>query len=82
MNKNIIIAYLKKLKKEDIITYAHKEKIILTNQELDLIYNNLKNNYENILTNPLKEINKLKDKLSINTYNKLLELYSKYKKDN
>ncbi len=79
MNKNIIITYINKLKKEDIKTYVKKEGISLTNQELDIIYYNLKNNYEKILTNPLNEINKIKDKLNIDTYHKLIELYNKYK---
>lgn len=79
MNKNIIYNYLNNLKKEDILIYANKQGITLTDNELIIIYENLKNNYENILNNPLIEINKLKDNLNINTYNKLLELYYKYK---
>lgn len=79
MNKNIIYNYLNNLKKEDILIYANKQGITLTDNELIIIYDNIKNNYENILNNPLTEINKLKNSLNINTYNKILELYHKYK---
>ena len=79
MNKHILYDYINKLKKEDIINYINKQQISLTNNELDIIYDNIKNNTDNILNNPLKEINKIKDKLNINTYNKLIELYNKYK---
>lgn len=79
MPKDILTTYINNLKKEDIIIFANKQNINLTNNELDIIYNLVKNNYQNILLNPLNEINKIKDKIHINTYHKLLELYNKYK---
>ena len=79
MNKQLIQKYINKLKKEDIIIFSKKQGINLTNNELDLIYYKIKDNPENILNNPLKEINSIKDNISINVYNKLIELYDKYK---
>ena len=79
MNKQLIQQYINKLKKEDIIIFSQKQGINLTNNELDLIYYKIKDNSENILNNPLKEINSIKDNISINVYNKLIELYDKYK---
>ena len=79
MNKQLIQQYINKLKKEDIIIFSQKQGINLTNNELDLIYYKIKDNSENILNNPLKEINSIKDNISINVYNKLIEIYDKYK---
>ena len=79
MNKQLIQQYINKLKKEDIIIFSKKQGINLTNNELDLIYYKIKDNPEKILNNPLKEINSIKDNISINVYNKLIELYDKYK---
>ena len=79
MNKQLIQQYINKLKKEDIIIFSQKQGINLTNNELDLIFYKIKDNPEKILNNPLKEINSIKDNISINVYNKLIELYDKYK---
>lgn len=79
MNKQLIQQYINKLKKEDIIIFSQKQGINLTNNELDLIFYKIKDNPENILNNPLKEINSIKDNISINVYNKLIEIYDKYK---
>ena len=70
--------YIDKLTKQDIINYINKNKLSVTNNEIDLIYNSVKQDYIIILNNPINYLNNIKDKLSISTYNKLLELYTKY----
>ena len=77
LNKLIIQEYIDRLTKEDIYNFFLKENITLTNEDIDIIYHYLKNknifdNYENIL-------NEIKDKLNLKTYQKILELYQKYK---
>ena len=79
MNKFIILKYMEKLTKEDISKYAISQGISLKNNELDLIYAYIKKYSKRILDNPLDVIDEIKDDLSTAVYNKLLELYDKYK---
>ena len=80
MNKNLIINYIKKIKKEDIQKYISKENIQHTKEEIDLIYQSIKNDYHEILNNFQNYIQKIKDKLNPNLYNKIIEKYNQYKK--
>ena len=79
MNKFIILKYMEKINKDDINRYAKSQDTILDNNELDLIYNYIKKYPKRILNEPLDVIDEIKDDLSIVVYNKLLELYQKYK---
>ena len=77
---NIIKKYINELKKEHIIEYAKKQKIALSNIELDTIYSAIKKRWEEIYIDGIKVINEYKNKLSSNTYSKLVELYNDAKK--
>lgn len=79
MNRLFIIEYIKKLTKEDILRYGIKQDIVLTKDELDIIYNYIKNKYQDIFDNPIKVISEIKGNVRDNVYNKILELYDKYK---
>ena len=79
MNRLFITEYIKKLTKEDILRYGIKQNIVLTKDELDIIYNYIKNRYQDIFDNPIKVINEIKGNIRDNVYNKILELYNKYK---
>ena len=78
MREKIIRSYIKSITKNDIDTYAKKNNIKLNENELEYIYFNIKNNYDEILNNPMLYLNKAKNNLNTNTYNKLYELYSIY----
>ena len=78
LNKDIIYSYIKKIKKEDIYNYSIKQDIFLSNKEIDIIYDYINNRYDDIINYPENVLLEVKDKLSIKTYNKLLELYNKY----
>ena len=80
MNKNLIINYINKITKFDIEKYISKENIEHTKEEIDLIYQSIKNDYNEILNNFQNYIVKLKDKLITNLYNKIIEKYNQYKK--
>ena len=80
MNKQILINYIQKITKEDIQKYISKENIQHTKDEIDLIYNSIKNDYNEILNNFQNYIQKVKDKLNKNLYNKIIEKYNQYKK--
>lgn len=79
MNKNLIINYINKITKQDIEKYISKENIQHTKEEIDLIYESIKNDYYEILNNFQNYIQKVKDKLNPNLYNKIIEKYNKYK---
>ena len=78
INKNLIYLYIKRIKKEDILDFAKRQDIILNNNELDLIYDYIKNKTDNILDDPEYVLEEIKDKLSYEVYLKILELYFKY----
>ena len=80
MNKLIIINYIKRLTKNDIMNYCYNNNIPLTNEELDVIYYYIKNRYNEFLEGKQKELlEEIKYKVKSATYNKILELYNKYK---
>lgn len=79
MHKLIILKYMEKLTKDDIRKYAQSQDTTLDDNELDLIYNYIKKYPKRILNEPLDAIDEIKDDLSNDVYQKLLELYQKYK---
>lgn len=78
MREKIIKAYINRLTKNDIVAFAKKNGVTLSNNELELIYTYLKNDYEDMINNPSYYLAKAKKELSPNVYNKLVELYSIY----
>ena len=65
--------------KDDIFNFGIKQNIKLNNNEIDIIYDYINNRYDDIINDTDNILLELKDKLNINTYNKLLELYDRYK---
>ena len=78
-NKSTLYEYIKKIKKEDIYNYGIKQGIEIDNNEIDVIYRYINDRYDDIINNTDNILLEIKDKLSYKTYNKLLELYDKYK---
>ena len=79
MLKNMIKKYTKNITKEDIINFSKTQDTNLSKEEIDIIYNQLKNNIDNILEDVDLELSKIKDKLEPTTYLKIQELISFYK---
>lgn len=80
MDRNIIKMYINKLDKNTINKFALREDIELTSNELDIIYNSVKNDFDKLLDSDFyKYIYEYKSKLSEKVYNKIIELYEKYK---
>ena len=46
MNIYLITEYVNRLKKDDITDFALKQGIVLDNNELDIVYSYIKNNYK------------------------------------
>jgi len=75
--------YIKKVTEEDIYNFALKEGITLLDHETKIIYLYLKNYWESFLKDDASYLfEELKEKLEPKTYDKLVELYKKYKPKN
>ena len=81
MKIDLVKNYISKLKKEDIINYLNKENIPYNNEEVDLIYEAIMSNYQNIDNINLESyISNYKYNLNETLYNKIIEKYNEYKK--
>jgi len=80
MNIYLISEYVKRLKKEDINKFALKQGVTLDTEELDLIYNHVKNDYKTfIYGNPRPILDEVRTKVKPLTYNKIETLYQQFK---
>lgn len=80
MNIYLISEYVNRLKESDIIYYANKQGIILDNEETSIIYDYIKKNYKTIIYgNPKEILEEIKFKVKPITYNKIENLYIKFK---
>ena len=81
MKKELLKNYISKLTKQDIINYLSKEWIPASNEEIDMIYNAIKNDYEEILeTNFMNYISNYKLNFYPDLYRTIIEKYNQYKK--
>lgn len=81
MKKELLKNYILKLTKQDIINYLSKECIPASNEEIDMIYNAIKNDYEEILeTNFMNYISNYKLNFNPDLYRTIIEKYNQYKK--
>lgn len=80
MNIYLIEEYINRLKKEDIVKFSLKQGIVLESNEIDIIYEYIKSNYKTIIYgNPKDILLEIKEKVSYLTYNKIENLYIKFK---
>lgn len=80
MKGQLIKNYINKLTVNDVNNLAISHNINLNQQELDFIYNKIKNNYETLLYGNNELIfNELKNKVSNDNYQKIKNLFNEYK---
>lgn len=80
MLEKLIIKYIDKITKKDIIDFSIKNNATLNNDEVDLIYYHIKKDWREIIYgNPEPIFNDLKNKLSSANYKKAIELYNEFK---
>ncbi len=76
----LIKEYIDKITISDINKFAIKNNINLDNNELNLIYKYIKNDWKTIIYGNYNIIlNDLKNKIDINKYNKIENLFYKFK---
>lgn len=79
MKEELIKSYINKLKKEDIKNYLMKEYTVASDEEIDLLYNLIKKNADNIKNVDLDFISKYERYFNKDLYFKIIEKYNKYK---
>lgn len=78
---NLITNYVNIMKKEDIIEFAKKNNLTVTESEVDFLYTFIKKNFEYYLKNPNSlDISEYKNKFSSENYEFLTKLINKYKR--
>jgi len=70
----IIENYINNLNKNDIILFANKNNINLSNKELDYIYNTIKNDYKILLSDNYNII--FKNASNVINHDKLKKIYN------
>ncbi|MCI8778391.1 MAG: hypothetical protein HFI87_04520 [Bacilli bacterium] len=79
--KNFFIKrYIDKLTMQDIKNFANSNNIILNEEQLYYIFNLIKNDWKQILSNDAYVLNKIKEKFDNETSKKIEKLYYEYKK--
>ena len=78
--KELIKNYIPNLKKSDLEKYANNNHISYTENELDIVYTFIQENYPLLLSKKEDVFSKLKGNISSSLYNNLLDLYHNYKK--
>lgn len=77
----VIKEFVDKLTEEDINNFALKEGVKLTDEELKVIYLYIRNYWQVFYKGDATSLfHELKEKLSPKAYDKVLELYNKYKR--
>lgn len=80
MYEVLIKEYLKRLSLKDINDFASKNNILLKDGEDKIIYDFIKNNWKEVYKGDYnKAFNSLKNKVSIDTYNAIINLYNEFK---
>lgn len=80
MVEKLINEYVYRMTKEDVNKFAIKNGIVLNQNELDLIFNNIKNNWHTLVYGNARSIlDSIKDKVEPLTYQKIENLYVYFK---
>lgn len=76
---NLISRYMNKITIDDINSFAIKKNIHLSEDELLFTYEFIKKNWNQILSNPnMLNLDRYKDKYSLENFNKIKTLFNEY----
>lgn len=76
---NIIERYMEKLTKEQVSTFALKNNIFLSEEELDFTYLFVKKNWATVIANPNSlNLDRYKDKFTAENLGKIKKLFKEY----
>ncbi len=77
--KELVKKYINRLSINDLEKFARANNISYSQNELNIIYNFILNNYNDLLNENIRVFEKIKDKISPTLYKRLLNLYIEYK---
>lgn len=79
MIQRLIENYVERLTKEDVNAFGIQNGIELSNDELDIVYNHVKQNWKTIIYgNPKPILEDIKQNTNNITYQKIENLYTKF----
>jgi len=79
MNINIIESYINQIEERDLRKFLEKQKISINEKEERYLFYILKNKYKDVLDEDILIFYDIKKNINNEAYNKLLELFNKYK---
>ena len=79
MNRLFIYEYINRLRREDIVKFCSIKGLSVSDNDIDIVYKYIKNDYKRFFNNPMEVLNEVKSKVSNNTFNEIMKLYNKYK---
>lgn len=79
MNRELIINYINNIEDKDINIFLDKNNINLNKEEYDFLKNIIKEKYNDLLDENTYLFKLIKDTINNDAYNKLLNLFNKYK---
>ncbi len=71
--------YINKMTIDDINRFLEKENMKINSNDINIVYIYIKNNFDEILKDEVKVLNRIKNDVNSDTYDKILLLYEKYK---
>ena len=71
--------YINKMSIDDINRFLEKENMKINSNDINIVYIYIKNNFDEILKDEVKVLNRIKNDVNSDTYDKILLLYEKYK---
>jgi len=77
--KELVRKYIDKLSIQDIKMFANKNNISYTDEEVLIVYDFIKNNYNNLLEQDINVFLKIKGRIRPELYKQLINLYIEYK---
>lgn len=76
---NLISRYMSKLTREDVNNFAISKNVILSDSELDFVYDFVKKNWEQVIKNPkLLHLERYQNQFSPENFQKIQKLFNEY----
>lgn len=79
MNNSLIIGYIDRLRIEDVDNFSRKMGVILEEEELELIYNYIKYEYQRFFNDSNSVLLEIRGKVREEVYLVINNLYNKYR---
>ena len=72
MNRLLIYEYINRLKYDDIVKFCNYKGINVSDNDLEVVYKYIKNDYKRFFNDPMVVLNEVKNKVSDNTFKEIM----------